>query len=116
MTKKPKPKAADFEPAVGAAEHQIYVLKLCISGMTPRSRLALVNLKQICDEYLVGHYELEVIDLYQQPELAARLHIIATPTLLKNLPPPARQMFGDLTDTKATLRRLGFVIEEDQPS
>lgn len=116
MAKKPKPKAADFEQAVGAAETQIYVLKLCISGMTPRSRLALVNLKQICDEYLEGNYELEVIDLYQQPELAARLHIIATPTLLKNVPAPARQMFGDLTDTKATLRRLGFVIEEEQPT
>ena len=116
MTNKPKPKSAESETAVGAAEHQIYILKLCISGMTPRSRLALVNLKQICDEYLDGHYELEVIDLYQQPELAARLHIIATPTLLKSLPAPARQMFGDLTDTKATLRRLGFVVEEDQPS
>jgi circadian clock protein KaiB len=116
MAKKPKAKAAEFEPEIGAAEHQIYVLKLCISGMTPRSRLALVNLKQICDEYLDGHYELEVIDLYQQPELAARLHIIATPTLLKNLPAPARQMFGDLTDTNATLRRLGFVVQEDQPS
>jgi len=116
MAKKTKHNAADFEQSIGAAEHQVYFLKLCISGMSPRSRLALVNLKQICDEYLDGHYELEVIDLYQQPELAARLHIIATPTLLKNLPPPARQMFGDLSDTKATLRRLGFVVEEDQPS
>jgi circadian clock protein KaiB len=116
MAKKLNPKAADFEPAVGAAEHQIYVLKLCISGMTLRSRLALVNLKQICDQYLEGLYVLEGIVLYLQPELAARLHFIATPPLLKNLPPPARQLFGDLTDTKATLRRLGFVIEEDQPS
>ena len=81
--------------------------------MTPRSRRALVNLKRICDEYLEGNYELEVIDLYQQPELAARHHIIATPTLLKNLPPPVRQMFGDLSDTRATLLRLGFALKED---
>jgi circadian clock protein KaiB len=113
MTKKPKRKSADFEQAIGTADNQVYLLKLCISGMTPRSRQALINLKQICEEYLQGQYELEVIDLYQQPELAARHQIIATPTLLKHLPPPLRQMFGNLSDTKATLRRLGIPIKED---
>jgi circadian clock protein KaiB len=111
---KHKTKKAEFEQAIGAAKDQVYLLKLCISGMTPRSRQALMNLKHICEQYLTGQYQLEVIDLYQQPELAARHHIIATPTLLKNLPPPLRQMFGDLSDTKATLRRLGIPIEEDR--
>ncbi|MGZ8426827.1 MAG: circadian clock KaiB family protein [Candidatus Binatia bacterium] len=112
---KRKNQSAEFEPAT-SGESQIYLLKLCISGMTPRSRQALINLKLLCDEYLAGNYSLEVIDLYQQPELAARHRIIATPTLLKNLPLPVRQMFGDLSDTKAILRRLGIAIEEDEPA
>ena len=110
---KRKNKSATFGLAAGG-ESQIYLLKLCISGMTPRSRQALINLKRVCDEYLAGNYSLEVIDLYQQPELAARHRIIATPTLLKNLPLPVRQMFGDLSDTKATLRRLGIAVEEEE--
>lgn len=113
MAKK-KVKSVSFEEAVGATKDQVYLLKLCISGMTPRSRQALLNLKHICENYLEGHYQLEVIDLYQQPELAAHHHIIATPTLVKNLPLPLRQMFGDLSDTKATLRRLGIPVEEDK--
>ena len=116
LAKKPTSATGDFEKALGAADNQLYVLKLCISGMTPQSRQALVNLKRICDEYLAGHYELEVIDLYQQPELAARHQLIATPTLVKNLPLPMRQMFGNLADTKAALRRLGIAIKEDAPA
>jgi circadian clock protein KaiB len=77
--------------------------------MTPRSREAVSNLTQICQEYLEGHYQLEVIDLYQEPALAATHHIIATPTLLKNYPPPIRRLIGDLSDTEGTLRRLGLV-------
>ena len=100
----------------GGGDSQIYLLKLCISGMTPRSRQAVLNIKSICEEYLAGQYELEIIDLYQQPELAARHQIIATPTLLRNFPQPLRQMFGNLSDTKATLRRLGIAIKEEAPT
>ena len=107
---KRKPQSASEPPG---AETQIYLLKLCISGMTPRSRQAVQNIKNICEEYLAGQYELEVIDLYQQPELAARHQIVATPTLLRNFPQPLRQMFGNLSDTKATLRRLGIAIKEE---
>ena len=112
---KRKNKSAEFEPAANG-KSQVYLLKLCISGMTPRSRQAVQNIKNICEEYLAGQYELEIIDLYQQPELAARHQIIATPTLLRNLPAPQRQMFGDLTDTKATLRRLGIAIKDELPT
>jgi len=110
----PKRQTAREKP--GSPDGQIYLFKLCISGMTPRSRRALTNLKRLCDDYLDGNYALEVIDLYQQPELAARHQIIATPTLLRNLPQPQRQMFGDLTDTKATLRRLGIAIKDELPT
>jgi circadian clock protein KaiB len=97
------------EPDVDA---QMYVLRLCVSGMTPRSRDALINLKQVCDAYLDGHYQLEVIDLYQQPALAASHQIIATPTLLKSYPPPLRRLIGDLSDTEATIRRLGIALRK----
>ena len=110
---KPKRQAARETP--GSPDGQIYLFKLCISGMTPRSRQAVVNIKRICEEYLAGQYELEIIDLYQQPELAARHQIIATPTLLKTWPLPLRQMFGDLSDTKATLRRLGIAVKDEPP-
>jgi len=100
---------ADPEPDVDA---QMYVFRLCVSGMTPRSRDALINLKQICDAYLDGRYQLEVIDLYQQPALAAAHQIIATPTLLKSYPPPLRRLIGDLSDTEATIRRLGIALRK----
>ena len=103
----PKAVLPEPEPDVDA---QMYVLRLCVSGMTPRSRDALINLKQICDTHLGGHYQLEVIDLYQQPALAAAHQIIATPTLLKSYPPPLRRLIGDLSDTEATIRRLGIAL------
>ena len=107
-TKTPREKAAEYEDALSEADAQVYVLKLCVSGMTPRSREALMNIKQICETYLEGHYQLEVIDLYQQPALAAKHQIIATPTLLKSYPPPLRRLIGDLSDTDAAIQRLGI--------
>lgn len=109
-TKKPNGNTAEFEEALGKADAQMYVLRLCISGMTLRSRQALINLNRICERYLKGQYELEVIDLYQQPELAAVHQVIATPTLLKSYPLPLRRLIGDLSDTEATLRRLGIAV------
>ncbi|HKO30012.1 MAG TPA: circadian clock KaiB family protein [Nitrospiraceae bacterium] len=109
-TKTPREKTAAYEDALGKADAQVYVLKLCVSGMTPRSREALMNLKQICETYLEGHYQLEVIDLYQQPALAAKHQIIATPTLLKSYPPPLRRLIGDLSDTDAAIQRLGIPL------
>jgi circadian clock protein KaiB len=106
--KNPAGTTADYEAALTKADAQMYVLRLCVSGMTPRSSQALINLKQICEDYLEGHYQLEVIDLYQEPALAAAHQIIATPTLLKEFPPPLRRLIGDLSDTNATLQRLGI--------
>lgn len=94
-------------------KRQVYILRLCISGMSLRSRKALENIKRICEEHLQGNYSLEVIDLYQQPELAAKHQVIATPTLLKTLPDPARRLIGDLSDTEEALRRLGISVKRD---
>jgi circadian clock protein KaiB len=112
-TKKSNGKIAEQGRGLAKPEAKMFVLRLCISGMTPRSRQALANLNHICEKYLKGHYQLEVIDLYQQPELAAKLQIIATPTLVKDYPLPLRYLIGNLSDTIQALRRLGVTVTED---
>ncbi len=83
-----------------------YILRLYITGSTSRSVLALTNLKKICDEYLEGRYELEVIDLYQMPTLAKDEQIIAAPTLIKKLPLPFRRIIGDMSNVEKVLMGL----------
>jgi len=78
-------------------QNEKYVLKLYITGMTRRSQEALRNLDRICGEHLAGNYELEVIDIYQQPSLARGDQIVAVPTLIKKLPLSLRRMIGDLS-------------------
>jgi circadian clock protein KaiB len=80
-----------------------YKLRLYVTGLTPRSSRAVSNLKAVCDEYLAGRYDLEVIDLYQQPVLARGEQIIAAPTLIKKLPLPMRRIIGDLSDREHVL-------------
>jgi circadian clock protein KaiB len=80
-----------------------YVLRLYVAGSTARSIAAISNIKKICEDNLSGLYVLEVIDLYQQPLLAAGQQIIAIPTLIKELPPPLRRIIGDLSDTEKVL-------------
>jgi circadian clock protein KaiB len=79
-------------------EAQIWILRLYIAGQTPKSVLALANLKKLCDEQLRGRYQLEVIDLMQQPERAKADQIVAIPTLVRSLPPPLKRMIGDLSN------------------
>jgi circadian clock protein KaiB len=83
-----------------------YTLRLYITGTTSRSVLALTNLKKICEEYLEGRYELEVIDLYRMPNLAKDEQIIAAPTLIKKLPLPFRRIIGDMSDVEKVLMGL----------
>ena len=80
-----------------------YVLRLYIAGQTPKSVNAIANLKKICEENLQGRYELDVIDLYQQPQLAQGEQIIALPTLIRKLPPPLRRIIGDMSNTERVL-------------
>jgi circadian clock protein KaiB len=89
-----------------------YILRLYITGSTIRSVLAITNLKKICEEYLEGRYELEVIDLYQHPSLAKGEQIIAAPTLIKKLPLPFRRIIGDMSDKDKVL--LGLDLKEVQ--
>lgn len=80
-----------------------YMLKLYVAGQSPKSVNAIVNIKKICEENLQGRYELEVIDLYQQPQLAQGEQIIAVPTLIRKLPLPLRRIIGDLSNTERVL-------------
>lgn len=85
-----------------------YRLRLFIAGSTLRSRYAIENLTRFCAERLEGKVDLEVIDIYQQPELAERYEIIAAPTLLKLLPLPVRRIVGDLSETGRVAHALGL--------
>jgi circadian clock protein KaiB len=84
-------------------ESNRYVLRLYVAGQTPKSVLAITNIRRICEEELQGQYDLQVIDLYQQPQLAQGEQIIAVPTLIKKLPPPLRRIIGDMSDTERVL-------------
>ena len=85
------------------ADSSHYVLRLYVAGLMPKSTRAIANIKKICEENLQGQYELEVIDLYQQPNLAQSDQIVAVPTLIKKLPPPLHSIIGDMSDTERVL-------------
>jgi len=80
-----------------------YILRLYVSGMTPNSLRAVENVRKICAEHLEGRYQLEIIDIYQQPFFAKEGQIVATPTLVKELPEPLRKFIGDMSQTERIL-------------
>ena len=86
-----------METALKEHDNAKYVLKLYITGLTPRSQQALRNIERVCKHHLAGRFELQVIDIYQQPQLAKDDQIIAVPTLVKKLPTPLRKLIGDLS-------------------
>lgn len=99
-----------FEKTVSqSGESGKYILRLYVTGATPRSQHAIANVKRICEEHLKGRYELEIIDIYQQPALARGEQIIATPTLIKKIPTPLRRFIGDMADTEKILFGLDLV-------
>ena len=98
-----KPSTKEFEKAVKKQDRTKHVLRLYVTGMTPKSTMAIANVQKLCEQYLKGCYELEIIDIYQQPQLAAGEQIIATPTLIKKLPTPLRKLIGDMSDTERFL-------------
>lgn len=87
----------------GAQDAERWILRLYIAGQSPRSMTAFANLKKICEEHLQGRYTIEVIDLVQQPQLAAGDQIVAIPTLVRKLPEPLCRIVGDLSNTERTL-------------
>jgi circadian clock protein KaiB len=101
--KKTKKNEQEFLMAIDKAKEEKYILRLYVTGVTPRSTKAILNVKKMCEEYLQGRYELQVIDIYQQPKLAQGEQIIAAPTLIKKLPLPLRRLIGDMSDTERFL-------------
>jgi len=101
--KKEKTSTEEFEKASAKTGGAKYVLRLYVTGMTPRSTLAIANVRKLCEKHLKGSYELKVIDIYRQPERAKDEQIIAIPTLIKKLPLPIRKIIGDMSDTERFL-------------
>lgn len=86
--------------ALANLELEKYVLRLYVANNSPKSVRALKEIKKLCEQYLNGRYELEVIDIYQHPELLEQEQIFAVPTLIKELPPPLQKFIGDMTNTE----------------
>ncbi|MDB5251838.1 MAG: circadian oscillation regulator KaiB [Flaviaesturariibacter sp.] len=85
-----------------------YVLRLYITGATPNSIRAVANLKQLCEEHLKDRYTLEIVDVYQQADIAESDNLVALPLLVRKFPLPERRLIGDLSDTKKVLNGLGL--------
>ncbi len=96
------------ELAAAAPRRPGHVLQLFVTGATARSARAIRNIRSICEKHLKGAYKLQVIDIYQQPELAARSQILAVPTLIRQLPLPMRTLVGDLSNTESVLVGLNI--------
>jgi circadian clock protein KaiB len=107
-----KPADEALELAAERLETERYVLRLYVTGMTPRSMRAIENVRAICEEHLQGRYELEVVDIYQQPVLAKGEQIVAAPTLIKKLPAPLRRIIGDLSNRERVLIGLDLRLRE----
>ena len=103
-----KGSADAFEKSLAgsASSEERYILRLYVTGMTPRSTQAFAAIKTLCEEHLAGRYELEVVDLYQHPHLAREEQVIAAPTLVKQMPAPLRRLVGDLSDVERMLAGL----------
>jgi len=109
MPVKPPTPRASFERAAQTPPADRYILRLYVTGLTARSSRAVNNVRAICDEYLGGRYELEVIDIYQQPALTKGEQIVAAPTLIKKLPLPMRRIIGDMSNRDGVLLGLDLV-------
>jgi circadian clock protein KaiB len=99
----------EFEKALKGESQEKYILRLYVTGMTPKSIQAIENVRKICDEHLQGRCELEIIDIYQQPDYAKTEQLIAAPTLIKKLPLPLRKFIGDMSQNERILVGLDIV-------
>lgn len=113
MDKKVQNKLDEFESALTSEKKgEKYILRLFIAGINPKSRKAIKNLREILEENLKGQYELEIVDIYQQPIFAKEGQIVAAPTLIKELPPPLRRFVGDMSNKERIL--LGLDIKKEK--
>ena|SRR6202162_4795761 len=119
ISRKPKTKnTATTTTRKRAAKRPIarYSLRLYITGQTPRSQRSVENLRALCNKYIPGQFDLEVVDIYQQPAMAAAGQIIAAPTLIKSMPLPLRRLVGDFSDQNRVILGLDIKLDEEQRS
>lgn len=112
---KPKSATARYESYLDHLGERRYVLRLYVTGATPASTNAIANLKKLCEGHLKGRYQLEVIDIYQQPARARAGNVIVAPTLVKELPLPLRRLIGDLSNEEGLLAGLDLLPRGGQP-
>jgi circadian clock protein KaiB len=105
----------DLESAASAQDLAGYVLRLYVASLTPRSIAAIRSVKEVCEKHLQGRYELEIIDIYEQPSLAKGEQIVAAPTLIKQLPLPLRRLIGDMADEQRVLVGLDLRPKDGGP-
>lgn len=103
----------ELERALADAEGEDYLLRLYVAGTTPRSARAIANIKKICEDELKGRYDLEVVDVYQEPDKVKSEQLVALPTLIKRLPAPLRRVIGDLSDKDRVLVGLNIRSKEE---
>ena len=101
---------SENDGATPSPESKAYQLRLYVAGKTPKSIQALTNLKQICEDHLYGRYEIEIIDLLENPQLAQGDQILALPTLVRRLPEPIKKIIGDLSNKERVL--VGLDLRE----
>ena len=113
---------AQFDRAIAALEAEPYTLTLFVSGASESSAQAIANVRDICDCYLEGRYHLDIVDLHQEPGLAGKHHVLATPTLIKDHPLPSRMLVGDMSDHPRILVALDVRVpaapnpQSDEPA
>jgi circadian clock protein KaiB len=100
-----------FSEAADGLDNAHYVLRLFVTGMTPRSTRAIRAVRKLCERRLQGRFDLEIVDVYQQPQLIQDEQILATPTLIKYEPAPLRRIIGDMSDTNRLCFGLGLALE-----
>ena len=111
MTNKDKPRKAKNKKQPEAITEGKLVLQLYVSGMSPKSMEAIENIKRLCDEHLKGAFELEIIDLYKNPERAAEEQILFSPSLIKKLPLPKKILIGTLANADSVIKGLGITFK-----
>ncbi len=115
MKKGQKNHSAHLRRASRKQSRARYVLTLYVAGVTRRSSSAVRSVTDICEQYLKGRYELEIIDIYQQPDFAKTEQIVVAPTLIKRLPTPLRRLIGDMANKERVLVGLDLRKKEDEP-
>lgn len=116
MTRARRPGGSTASTRAGedtSAAQEIWELRLYVAGRSPKSVAAFANLTRICEEHLAGRYRIEIIDLVENPQLAAGDQIVAIPTLIRKLPEPLRRIVGDLSDVERTL--VGLQLRPRSP-